>query len=227
MTDDSSVLAVFREEARALTTALGELHAQAWDQPTRCTPWRVRDVVGHVIVVLGRVPAMVAAPAPDRPDTTATGYYRAGERFSSAANEDRVQTARNRAAAPDVATLVHDLADTWRAVVALCLVQPAARVVRTRHGDAMLLSDFLTTRVVELVVHGLDVADAVHQQPWLTPAAVEHLLQVLLGPGWHAAITAIGWDPATLLRKATGRTPINADESYRLDRLGIQRLALG
>jgi hypothetical protein len=91
----------------------------------------------------------------------------------------------------------------------------------------MFLPDFLATRVVELAVHGLDIADAVHRQPWLMPAAVEFLQQLLLGPGWPAAIAAIGWDPVTLLRKATGRAPIDAQESDQLERWGVRRLALG
>jgi hypothetical protein len=31
-------------------------------------------------------------------------------------------------------------------------------VVLTRHGDRMLLTEFLRTRVLELAVHGLDLA---------------------------------------------------------------------
>jgi len=221
------VLAALRQEADAFTTALGELPTSAWDLPTRCTPWQVRDVVGHVVTVLGRVPDMVAAPAPDRPGATATGYYRADERFSDAANADRVRTARDRAVGPDVDGLRHEFVETWRSVVALCEQQPAGRIVRTRHGDAMLLSEFLTTRIVELAVHGLDVADAVHRQPWLTPAAAVHLQQLLFGPDWRATVAALGWDSVLLLRKATGRAPLDPDESVRLDRLGIQWLALG
>ena len=57
-------------------------------------------------------------------------------------------------------------------MVTICRHERAGRIVQTRHGDAMLLTDFLTTRVVELAVHGLDVADVLEQQPWLTaPAA--------------------------------------------------------
>ncbi|MGW0431066.1 maleylpyruvate isomerase N-terminal domain-containing protein [Micromonospora sp. NPDC003197] len=245
--DDWSVLVAFRQEADAFTAALGELPTSAWDQPTRCTPWQVRDVVGHVITVIARVPDMVAAPAPDTPtpgepapdtptpgepapdtpDITATGYYRADNRFSSTANADRVRTARNRAAVSDVAGLCREFTETWQTVVALCEQQPAGRVVRTRHGDVMLLSEFLATRIVELAVHGLDVADAIPRQPWLTLAAAEHLQQMLFGSDWRSAVATTGWDPVTLLRKATGRAPITAEESRQLDRLGMKRLALG
>lgn len=114
MTGDDSVLVAVGDEADASATALSGLPAPAWERPTRCVPWRVRELVGHVITALGRVPDAVAEPVPDRPDTTATTYYRADERFSGEANADRVRTARDRAAAPDVATLARQFADALR-----------------------------------------------------------------------------------------------------------------
>jgi uncharacterized protein (TIGR03083 family) len=220
----TSALAVLGREIDALTGALAQLPASAWERPTRCDPWRVRDVVGHVIVVLSRVPDMVAAPAPERAGTTAAQYYRADGRFSDDTNDERVRTAQRRAADPDAATLVRDLVDTGRAVVEVCREE---RVVRTRHGDAMLLSDFLTTRLVEVALHGLDIADAVPREPWLTPAATNNVLRLLFGAQWRVAVAATTRDPLTLLRKATGRLPTTADESRKLDQLGLRRLTLG
>lgn len=220
------VLSVLTGEIDAFTGALVEVPAAAWERPSRCDPWRVRDVVGHVIVVLSRVPDMVAVPAPGRAGTTAAQYYRADARFSDDTNDERVRTAQRRAADPDAALLVRDLADTGRTIVEVCRNEPADRVVRTRHGDAMLLSDFLTTRLVEVALHGLDVADAVPREPWLTPAAIEHLLRLLFGPRWQDAVDATG-DPLTLLRKATGRAPATTDDRQALHHLGLRPLTLG
>ncbi|WP_435205591.1 maleylpyruvate isomerase N-terminal domain-containing protein [Micromonospora sp. bgisy143] len=220
------VLSVLTGEIDAFTGALAEMPPAGWEQPSRCDPWRVRDVVGHVIVVLSRVPDMVAAPAPGRAGTTAAEYYRADGRFSDDTNDERVRTAQRRAADPDAATLVRDLADTGRAVVEVCRDEPVDRVVRTRHGDAMLLSDFLTTRLVEVALHGLDVADAVAREPWLTRAATEHLLRLLFGPQWPTA-QAIAPNPTTLLRRATGRAPVTPDEAQALKSLGLRPLTLG
>ncbi|MGC4770453.1 maleylpyruvate isomerase N-terminal domain-containing protein [Micromonospora sp. DT44] len=224
MTDPA--LSVLGREIDAFVGALAQVSALGWERPTRCDPWRVRDVVGHVIVVLSRVPDMVAAPAPERAVTTAAGYYRADGRFSDDTNDERVRTAQRRAADPDAATLVRDLANIGRTVVEVCREEPVDRVVRTRHGDAMLLSDFLTTRLVEVALHGLDVADALPHEPWLTPAATEHLLRLLFGSQWRVAVKATG-DPITLLRKATGREPVTADDRRALDHLGLRPLTLG
>ncbi len=43
--------------------------------------------------------------------------------------------------------------------------------MRTRHGDTMLVTEFMRTRVLELAVHGLDLAASAGQAPWLTGAA--------------------------------------------------------
>jgi len=223
---DDSALAALTQEAAAFAAALDELPASAWDTPTRCDPWTVRDVVGHVITVLARTSGMIAAPDPQRSDTTATDYYRADERFSPVANADRVRTARERAVA-EPATLIREFTETCQAVTTLSSGQPADRTVLTRHGDAMLLSQFLSTRLFEVAIHGLDIADAIPRQPWLTAAVADHLQHLLFGPAWRSAVAAFGREPAVLLRKATGRAAVSDEESAHLDHLGIRRLALG
>jgi uncharacterized protein (TIGR03083 family) len=171
--------AAFRAEAHAFAAALAGLRTADWDRPTRCTPWLVRDVVGHLVTTVSRVPGMVAGETPSRADTTAAGYYRADERFGPDTDAERVESARGRAASASPAALTEELAGACREAVEGCAGQPAGRIVRTRHGDAMLLSDFLTTRVVELALHGLDIADAAGRPPWITAAATDHLLRLL------------------------------------------------
>jgi hypothetical protein len=188
----------------------------------------VRDVVAHVRVVIGWVPGMVAAAAPDRAEVSATQYYRADQRFAPDLNAARVALAQDHAATQvTVAALAEDFAVAWQQVARLCRQQPVRRVVRTRHGDAMLLSDFVITRVVEIAVHGLDVADALGRRSWLTRPAADLVQELLLGPGWATATAQLGWDPARCLRKATGRDPLDLAETRAVNRLGIRWLTLG
>ena len=83
----------------------------------------------------------------------------------------------------------------------------------------MLLSDFLTTRVVELALHGLDIADAAGRPQWLAPAATTHLLDLL-----YASPATSRWDRPTLLRMATDRAPADPDT---LQALGLRGLTFG
>lgn len=174
-----TVLDVVRGEADALLRALGDLPAAAWARPTRCAPWLVRDVVGHLVITMARLPGMVAGEAPARADTTAAGYYRRDERFGADTDAERISSAQRRAASASPGALIGGLDAACREAIESCTGQPVSRVVRTRHGDAMLLGDFLSTRVVELGLHGLDIADAVERPPWITAAATDHLLRLL------------------------------------------------
>jgi hypothetical protein len=171
---------------------------------------------------------MLDAPAPGEVEISAAEYYRPDDRFSPRTNGARIALAQDRAAeSADGPALAEDLRATWRRVDRLCRVEPAGRTVRTRHGDAMLLSEFLLTRVVEVAVHGLDLADALGRAPWLTPSAGDAVLELLLGAERMAAPDELGWSRPRFLRKATGRDPLDAAETARVERLGIRWLALG
>ncbi|MGK5682613.1 maleylpyruvate isomerase family mycothiol-dependent enzyme [Actinoplanes sp. URMC 104] len=208
-----SVLDAFRDEAAAFVSALQTLPRTAWERPTRCEPWRIRELVGHVVTALGRVPQSVALRAPLRAAVTAVEYFRNDHRFSSAANAERVQIAASVPTADADA-----LRAAARLVVTTCEAEPPARVVETRHGDAMLLSEFLLTRLFELAIHGLDVADAANVPPWLTPAAAHHLKLMLF------TVEPSPGDDAALLRRATGRAPLSTAEAAAL---GLRSLTLG
>ena len=177
-------------------------------------------------VVLGWVPGMLAAEAPERAEISAAAYYRPDHRFDAATNATRIDLGRKRVDDVPVGSLAAEFANVWRGVEARCRREPADRVVRTRHGDAMSLTGFLLTRVVEVAVHGLDLADAVAREPWLTRPAADLVLGLLIGDG-AARADGLGWSRARFLRKATGREPLSAEESEQLTGLGIQWLALG
>jgi hypothetical protein len=128
-------------------------------------------------------------------------------------------------------TLAPVLAISWqRASRAWGLLQvtPPGRVVRTRHGDPMLLSEFLRTRVFELAVHGLDLAAALEREPWMTaPAAESPKSSCIPAPAGARLRAETGWDWVTLIAKLTGRSPLTSVERRLIEPLGSTRLALG
>ncbi|MYT68356.1 MULTISPECIES: maleylpyruvate isomerase N-terminal domain-containing protein [unclassified Streptomyces] len=225
--DLARVLDAFETEAEALGRELARLPEAAWDRPTRCAPWSARELLGHVCVVLDWVPGMIDGPAPEIPEVSAADYYRPDRRFSTATNAARIELGRDRAARHGSgAGLVADFTRTWQTAQELCRKEPERRVVRTRHGDAMLLADFMLTRVFEVAVHGIDLADAFGIEASLTPPAADLLLEFLVGPDVGAR-TELGWSHARFLRKITGREPLEPEESSRIARLDITWLALG
>ena len=96
------------------------------------------------------------------------------------------------------------------------------------HGDRMLLTEFLRTRVLELAVHGLDLGAGLGRQPWMTAAAAR-VVEDLVLPAGNAAqlLSESGWDQIALIAKATGRLPLTAAETKLIERHGIHWLALG
>jgi hypothetical protein len=116
----------------------------------------------------------------------------------------------------------------WRDAWAQIRRAPQERLVHTRHGDRMLLTDFLRTRVLELAVHGLDLASGLGCRPWMTDAAAAVVEELML-PATAAArlLDESGWDHATLIAKATGRLRLTPAETALTERHGLRRLALG
>ncbi|WP_258566196.1 maleylpyruvate isomerase family mycothiol-dependent enzyme [Streptomyces parvulus] len=194
------------------------------DLPTRCTAWTVRDLLGHARVVINWLPAMLDAPSPPEAEISAVEYYRPDDRFSPQTSGKPIALAQDRAARPADSGA---FAATWRRAYRLCRDQPAGRTVSTRHGDAMLVSEFVLTRVVEVTVHGLDLADALGREAWLTPAAGDAVAELLLGAQHAPAADKPGWSRSRFLRKATGRELLNEAEAAQVEPLGIRCLALG
>ncbi|MEV0001481.1 maleylpyruvate isomerase N-terminal domain-containing protein [Micromonospora sp. NPDC050980] len=219
------VRAAFRAECGRLERVLRGLDAPALDRPTPCPPWRVRDLLAHVCTGAGRLVAMLAEPAPPRPEVTAPDYFGAAK-FAPAVDRERIDGARAAAREhPGPAEVAREFGRAWRATDAAVAAEPPGRVVRTRHGDAMTLTEFLRTRVVEVAVHGLDLADALDRSPWTSPAAVAVVVDVLTAG--RPVPDGLGWDALTVLRKATGRLPLTGAERTALAAAGVRRLAFG
>jgi uncharacterized protein (TIGR03083 family) len=229
------VLDAFAAEARSLAAAVTGEPEAAFRAASRCSPWTVGELFWHVINGAGRVCGMLAEPEPEPEPAggglvTGAGYYQADRRFSAATNADRIATAQRGAAglSPDGLRAAFDRA--WRSALADAGAMPPGRRVRTRHGDVMLLTEFMRTRVLELAVHGLDLAAGLGRDPWLTePAAGLVAGLILPGPADAAGTLRqrLGWDRAALLAKATGRSPLTAAEAQAVQDAGLRWLALG
>lgn len=199
------------------------------DLPSTCPPWTVRELACHVRIAVARLPGMLAAPAPPGPPVTAHAYYAPG-RADPAANTDRIAAARLDAAAwPSPRAVTTAFTGAVDTTIAAARRHDPARLVRTRWGDPMTLEDYLVTRVVEVTVHGLDIAASLNRAPWTTPAAATVVTGLLTetGAGGAALPAALGWDPPTFIAKATGRQPLTDREQATVAGTGVTWLRLG
>lgn len=205
--------------------------------PSRCVPWDVAALSVHTVGAPERVLVMldVEAPRDGEELVSAAGHYAPDARFSPEVNADRVRRAVEVAArrrSPAESGRV--LSGWWAELSSRLSAEPVDRVVRTRHGDPRSLTDFLVTRVVELGVHGVDLADALGREPWLTDEAssvvvrllfegTEHEVSEGLLPGvWSKGVAGVG-----AIRAVTGRAARGVDRAVLEEAAGVRFLTLG
>ena len=193
------LLEALREEVNTLASVMLTLTKSQFNAPTNCPPWTVEELLAHIGTGVGRVPAMLAGPAPRRAEVDAAGYFRSDHRYSAEVNAARLASAQAEAAGGG-RHVTEELLRNLRATLVAAADQPADRTVLTRHGDPMTLDGFLVTRVVEVGVHGLDLADALDRPPWLVAPAAS-IIERLLGGAPN------GVDRVSFIREATGRRP--------------------
>ncbi len=218
-------VAAFTAEAAAMVAALRDVPAEAFANPTRCPPWTVADELAHTVIACSRLTAMLAEPEPPAPEVPAAQYFRRDERFGEDATTSRIADAQALAAKTPAPELLAELS-SHVAVTARAAAQPPHRRVRTRWGDTMTLTDFIVTRVMELAIHGVDLADGLGVPSWLTDEASAVAEGVIVPCGGAVVRDATGWSRPQLLRKTTGREQLTEPEKASLDRLGITWLTL-
>lgn len=228
---DSSVRDALRAEAEGLAAAVAGEPAAAFARPSPCPPWTVGGLLYHVRTGVARISRMLAEPEPAMGAgelVSAAGYFSPDHRFSPATNADRIASARRGAAGLPTGELAADFEHAWQESWAAVQAARPGRVVRTRHGDLMLLTEFLRTRVLELAVHGLDLAASLDRDPWLTPEAADVVADLVLPDGSAADVAGrLAWDRVTLIAKLTGRHPLTPAESAVIEAEHIHWLALG
>jgi uncharacterized protein (TIGR03083 family) len=161
-----------------LATIAADLPADVIDAPTRLTGWSVGVLVAHIAASFRSLADRLAEPEPARPEHTLLSYYAAG-RGVAASVDERAQAAA-AGSSPD--QLRGSLRAAHTELAAALRTVAADRVVTTRLGSIALV-DALTSRCVEGVVHGLDLAAALDRPAHevLEPAALRVVVKAAGG----------------------------------------------
>ena len=248
----ATLVNAYDEQWRALRHWLGTVDDQAWLLPSAVTGWTVRDLVAHFALVADSLAAAAAAPT-SMPPLSVADYLAA---YSQGAPAIDVPTRDLVAAASfDVRSALDERGEAARAAVSALVAQGVDPmvVVQARRGP-IRLDDFMLTRLVELTVHGDDLARSVPEGPPLTRAAVQLAVRCLTGvaaeraPGRSVELrvppfaavqcmagpahtrgtppAVVETDPLTWLRLASGRTTWQAATTAGLVRASGQRADL-
>ncbi|MFF5494852.1 maleylpyruvate isomerase N-terminal domain-containing protein [Streptomyces aquilus] len=158
--------------------------AERWKEPSALDEWSVGGLAGHLAWQVFFIPAVLDEPAPAQPVIGLDDYY-ARVRWIDAALHDeanaRIRRGGEDAGAVGVRALADRAADTVRALRTRLPAEPDRAVRLPVWGDyALSLDDFLTTRLMELVVHTDDLAFSVGiPTPELPGPAVEATVGLL------------------------------------------------
>jgi len=156
--DTGDAAAACAAQWRRIADAVERVPDGAFDIVTRLPDWRLAELVEHLAICAGALPRRLAEPLPPKAEIDLSQYLLAlpGAAFDVSYREQTsargalpaMQKARLRAAVTDLEASL-GVASAW----------PVDRLVPSRFG-AMRAVDFIVTRCIEGVVHGLDLAAA-------------------------------------------------------------------
>jgi uncharacterized protein (TIGR03083 family) len=178
------------------------------ERPTRLPPWDVAHLVAHVYRAFERIPDSLAQPPASRPpEADAATYWRAYER-DDGSTQPRADSLVEQFGHEGVVAAFDGM---WQRAADLLDGVDGATVVET-WGPAMRIDDYTATRLVEVVIHGLDLADALDRPAVAAPdavALVAHMLTALHGAPVPAALE---WSQLEFVEKAAGRADLTPVE---------------
>jgi uncharacterized protein (TIGR03083 family) len=172
-------LAAFVEECTAADRTLTLVTAEDWGRHG-LGEWTIAELVAHLVRGATRIGAYLDLDPGGEPVWDRMSYFKFDASRVSPAVAER---ARQEAAAVDPNELPARFAAGWRASVERAAVLPPQHVIATVRGP-MRLDEYTATRVVEMVVHHMDLRMAIDQPPGPTPAAgrlTMSVLEALLG----------------------------------------------
>ena len=172
------MVGLFLEGGRVVVAAIADpAVAAAWDRPSVLEDQLVSGVAGHVARGVWAVGEYLEAGPAQGP----VAFGSAGEYFSAFAEHastDDHQAIRDRGAAVAAVgrdELIRQL-EAWLGVLVPRLRSlDVDHLVAVLSGKVMRLEDYLTTRIVEQVVHLDDLARSIGREPWSLPSGAQAL----------------------------------------------------
>jgi uncharacterized protein (TIGR03083 family) len=196
-------LDALRAECAAAEATLGEIRPEDWSLHG-LGEWSLAELVAHLVGGVERIVTYLDEPVPE-----ADGLVDPVEYFRYDPDEVApgvAQRARERAASIDPMALAVRFAEAWREAARRAESEGPARVLPTFRGP-MRLGDYLATRVLEVVVHHMDVCAALGVPPVATPDAARLTMEVL--EGLLGSRRPRNFGRARFIKAATGRIEVD------------------
>ena len=147
---------LFSRSWTALRTAVAELPDTAFEQPSGCTGWLVRDLVCHLIIDAQDVLITLVTPAETEPTVNAVTYWNVGDQPPTGEDPLDALIVRLASAYEEPHLLKFHLDDVGSAAGrAAELADPGVRV--STRDEVLIVGDYLTAYVLEWTLHHLDL----------------------------------------------------------------------
>lgn len=166
---------VYATQFQALRVWLDGLTPEDLSVDSVLPGWTVADLVGHLVGVAGTI--AVLQPASDETEPSTISAYLSGY-AATAGQISEIARQISASAGPELLARLDEA--NAEAQEHLGRLGAFDRVVSTQRGP-MLLSDFLDTRLIELVVHAGDLAASLpaHHPPTVLPTASRRVALVM------------------------------------------------
>jgi uncharacterized protein (TIGR03083 family) len=202
------------EGIQALEDTLSSLSPEDWARPTllrpvdpAATPWDVFTLASHVDVFMGLTLGLVGEPQEVEPGLDRVGFCLAASERSQVAPA-LYQYMIDHAKGHTPSTMLDAVRETFKSTLDAIRTTPPDTVGPAFFAP-MRLDEFVPTRVVETVVHGLDLTDALGRPPLAmpkaTPIAAEILDEVLARVAEPGRPADLAGDDLAFIRAAAGR----------------------
>lgn len=159
----------------AVADAVDQLPDDAFERPSTLPGWQVSDLVAHLAMCASSPARWLAEPTPAKAEVDAAAYFLC---LRDAADDVDART-RERARGKTPTQLGADVRAAVDELTAVVTTTDPARVIPTRLAP-MRFDDFLVTRCVEGVVHGLDLDPPVSPDGPALKLATKALLAALV-----------------------------------------------
>jgi mycothiol maleylpyruvate isomerase-like protein len=193
--DYESSVAVLADELARVEQVFGGLTPQEWAMPTRLVPvdaelphWTVFELAGHFDIAIGLTRMLIEGRGDSQPARDRTSFF-INPRSETGPVVYEYAYTMVQGKTPEQMPAV--LAETCAKTIEECRSVPAS-TVGPGYFAPMRIDEFAASRIVEAVVHGLDLTLALGREPVASPEGI-------------AAAAAILDD--LLARRTVGRRP--------------------
>jgi len=202
---------ILETEFRQLEDVFRGLSDEDWRAPTRLRPldeslphWTVFELAGHFDISIGLTLMLLAEPQDGQPGRDRTSFFIFPRSEVAPVVYDYAYTMVEGKTPKEMPDVLHE---TFTRTIDGARSTPP-ETVGPGYYALMRLDEFVPSRVVEAVVHGMDLTDALGREPIATPEAVAltaGILDDLLARKTVAGRPADLADDLAWVRAASGR----------------------